>query len=411
MSHLTSSLDIAAQISSSRAAQRKAKLLQIEKEQKQEDAEALKLTEEQRDTLLQSFSSVKFEFSDLDGMKWSNSALRTRAVPRLDSTSDVIPQFLNLQGHGPRRARAQSLFYPSSPSMTSPSPHSSYFPVHDTPLPKASRGSEALAVLNNMELSITYDFEKTVRAAVSPIKSNFDTVKPPVSVRDRDSRPPTKQQRRRSDASRQRRSRSPARVLFDSERSTLKPQRTLEAGAEGSSPSYSDGAPIERQSTNPKRSLTRTYSQAEITFGVSPTVATEVSRAQKSLGVPEVTETENCWMIFTEDEILESDLVGTIRFSPPVRRGGESKFQAFANPWSVVTPKRATVNALIEEEEEEADGQATLMTPTPDRFCGAGDYLVDIKTPVPQSRTRCDSSVLKRKRQANESQTEAIDEQ
>lgn len=83
----------------SRAAQRKQRLLEIEKEQHLEDAEALKMTEvgiffltslipayrlqslqEQRQILLRSFTSVKVEFSDLDGLKWTHSALRKRMV-------------------------------------------------------------------------------------------------------------------------------------------------------------------------------------------------------------------------------------------------------------------------------------------------------------------------------------------
>lgn len=87
--------------SMSRAAQRKQRLLEIEKEQHLEDAEALKMTEvcallyahscrvlsympvtrqEQRQILFRSFTSVKVEFSDLDGLKWTHSALRKRMV-------------------------------------------------------------------------------------------------------------------------------------------------------------------------------------------------------------------------------------------------------------------------------------------------------------------------------------------
>ncbi|KAJ7165454.1 hypothetical protein C8R43DRAFT_1232547 [Mycena crocata] len=53
----------------SRATLRKQQLQEMENEQRIEDAEALKLTEEQRTSLLHSFSSVKFEWSDLDGMR------------------------------------------------------------------------------------------------------------------------------------------------------------------------------------------------------------------------------------------------------------------------------------------------------------------------------------------------------
>ncbi|GLB39353.1 hypothetical protein LshimejAT787_0605150 [Lyophyllum shimeji] len=61
-------------VHTTRAAQRKQRLIQIENEMRQEDAEALKMTEEERETLLRSFTSVKVEFSDLDGLAWPASA-------------------------------------------------------------------------------------------------------------------------------------------------------------------------------------------------------------------------------------------------------------------------------------------------------------------------------------------------
>ncbi|TFK68029.1 hypothetical protein BDN72DRAFT_65468 [Pluteus cervinus] len=63
----------------SRAAQRKRRLEDIEREQRREEIAALKMTEEQREALQRSFESVKVEFSDLDGQKWSQSILRTRS--------------------------------------------------------------------------------------------------------------------------------------------------------------------------------------------------------------------------------------------------------------------------------------------------------------------------------------------
>jgi len=60
----------------SRAEQRKRRLRELETEQAAEEAEALKMTEEQRQTLLKSFTSVKVEFTDLDGLRWSQTALR-----------------------------------------------------------------------------------------------------------------------------------------------------------------------------------------------------------------------------------------------------------------------------------------------------------------------------------------------
>jgi len=61
--------------SMSRAAQRRLRLLEAEKQQRLEDLEALKMTEEQRQILWRSFRSVKVEFCDLDGLSWTRSAL------------------------------------------------------------------------------------------------------------------------------------------------------------------------------------------------------------------------------------------------------------------------------------------------------------------------------------------------
>ncbi|KAF5380187.1 hypothetical protein D9615_006184 [Tricholomella constricta] len=57
----------------SRAAQRKLRLMEIENEMRLEEAEALKMTEEQRQILIRSFTSVKVEFSDLDGLARNTS--------------------------------------------------------------------------------------------------------------------------------------------------------------------------------------------------------------------------------------------------------------------------------------------------------------------------------------------------
>ncbi|TFK22479.1 hypothetical protein FA15DRAFT_671453 [Coprinopsis marcescibilis] len=64
--------------SNSRAEQRRQKLLDAEREQQAEELEALKMTEEQFHTLKRSFMSVKFEFYDLDGLRWTPSALYSR---------------------------------------------------------------------------------------------------------------------------------------------------------------------------------------------------------------------------------------------------------------------------------------------------------------------------------------------
>ncbi|KIM79152.1 hypothetical protein PILCRDRAFT_823731 [Piloderma croceum F 1598] len=60
--------------SSERAHIRQFQLKRIEQEQLLEEKEALKMTEEERQTLLSSFSSVKTEFCDLDGLSWADSS-------------------------------------------------------------------------------------------------------------------------------------------------------------------------------------------------------------------------------------------------------------------------------------------------------------------------------------------------
>ena len=94
----------------SRAEQRKQRLRELESEQAAEEAEALKMTEvsgpsyshfailivvfecqEQRQTLLKSFSSVKVEFTDLDGLRWSQTALRKFPVCYLSTHCEGVP--------------------------------------------------------------------------------------------------------------------------------------------------------------------------------------------------------------------------------------------------------------------------------------------------------------------------------
>ncbi|KAJ7099261.1 hypothetical protein B0H15DRAFT_927782 [Mycena belliarum] len=74
-------------LSTSRAAQRKQRLLELENEQRIEDAEALKMTEEQRLSLFHSFRSVKFEWSDLDGMR----SVRRRYNAPINARVDLRP--------------------------------------------------------------------------------------------------------------------------------------------------------------------------------------------------------------------------------------------------------------------------------------------------------------------------------
>ena len=89
------------QLQASRTEQRKQRLLEVERELAAEEAEALKLTEvrcpklflvpcfhllqlqEQRQLLLQPFKAVKAEFADLDGLCWTQTALRKFQVNTL----------------------------------------------------------------------------------------------------------------------------------------------------------------------------------------------------------------------------------------------------------------------------------------------------------------------------------------
>ncbi|KAJ3563701.1 hypothetical protein NP233_g8771 [Leucocoprinus birnbaumii] len=57
---------------------RQYRLLELEREQHMEDADGLVMTEEQRQALFDSFESVKLEFHDLDGLRWTQTALRRR---------------------------------------------------------------------------------------------------------------------------------------------------------------------------------------------------------------------------------------------------------------------------------------------------------------------------------------------
>ncbi|KAJ7496464.1 hypothetical protein FB451DRAFT_1207869 [Mycena latifolia] len=80
-----------ADLAPSRAAQRKQRLLELENEQRIEDAEALKMTEEQRLTLFHSFRSVKFEWSDLDGMRSVRPRYNSPPPPRLHLLQPQTP--------------------------------------------------------------------------------------------------------------------------------------------------------------------------------------------------------------------------------------------------------------------------------------------------------------------------------
>lgn len=120
---------------SSRAAQRKLKLLEIEKEQRLEEAEALKMTEDQRQTLFRSFTSVKVEFSDLDGLTWH--------VPRPHAPSRTMPP-----------APVHTNSHPRAPSSAPPLPP-----------------GLAFVVLTNADLA-SFSPEDTIRVSAASSRSH-----------------------------------------------------------------------------------------------------------------------------------------------------------------------------------------------------------------------------------------------
>ncbi|KAJ3761966.1 hypothetical protein EV360DRAFT_29531, partial [Lentinula raphanica] len=129
--------------STTRAAQRKARLMQIEYQQQLEDMEALRMSEEQAYTLMQSFSDVKVEFCDLDGLQWSGSALRKRAVSvsrpdpspgrTVRAVVSPVKAVLELQKHGAPSGRDLDSRPPAKQRRRSRSPVKGAFNKLETP--------------------------------------------------------------------------------------------------------------------------------------------------------------------------------------------------------------------------------------------------------------------------------------
>nr|GAT48629.1 predicted protein [Mycena chlorophos] len=111
----------------SRAAQRRQRLLEMENEQRLEELEGLKMTEEQRLILFHSFRSVKFEWSDLDGMRY---------VRRRYNSPPVQP---------PSRARSPA----TAPSSPRPPP----LQLHPPSPPPRPQSAEALQTVTNRQTS------------------------------------------------------------------------------------------------------------------------------------------------------------------------------------------------------------------------------------------------------------------
>ncbi|KAJ6464255.1 hypothetical protein C8R47DRAFT_1237571 [Mycena vitilis] len=156
----------------SRAAQRKQRLLDLENEQRLEDAEALKFTEEQRLSLFLSFRSVKFEWSDLDGMRSVRRRYNVLLVclppPRSPPTTAYAPPHHG-HAHGqphPYARRAPALPRLSTPSLPTLSlPTFSHAPL-TTPssltAPAPPPPSHAYAVLTNAPLA-SFGKDDTIR--------------------------------------------------------------------------------------------------------------------------------------------------------------------------------------------------------------------------------------------------------
>lgn len=68
---------------SQRSRQRMNEIQAYAEELRQQEAMAFSMSENERQILLRSFASVKFEFSDLDGLTWSPSLARRRYYPNV----------------------------------------------------------------------------------------------------------------------------------------------------------------------------------------------------------------------------------------------------------------------------------------------------------------------------------------
>ncbi|KAG6865546.1 hypothetical protein C0991_001550 [Blastosporella zonata] len=146
-----------------RAAQRKLKQLEIEKEQRMEEVEALKMTEEQRQILQRSFSSVKVEFSDLDGLSWRQ---KPQAWVNSPEQPFVVLTNADLASFGPHetiRASASSRPRPrtsiSSPNISSrplispPQTSPTLTHAHSTSLASLSSSTETITAILNKHLA------------------------------------------------------------------------------------------------------------------------------------------------------------------------------------------------------------------------------------------------------------------
>ncbi|KAG6829891.1 hypothetical protein H0H92_003024 [Tricholoma furcatifolium] len=137
-----------------RAAQRRLKQLEMENEQLIEDAEALKMTDEQRLILHRSFSSVKVEFSDLDGLTWQAQQPPLTVLTNTD--------------HDTIRPRPHPRTSISSPNLSSPSTDTINALLHNHRTSSARSRSPIKGLFPSSSLDpYESDSERTIRGVQS----------------------------------------------------------------------------------------------------------------------------------------------------------------------------------------------------------------------------------------------------
>ncbi|KAG5641579.1 hypothetical protein DXG03_004692 [Asterophora parasitica] len=174
----------------SRAAMRKQRLLEMENEMRLEEAEALKMTEEQRQILFRSFTSVKVEFSDLDGL--ARNANGSQHIPRAcvpppNPTVQLHPpdhafviltnaDLANFAPHETIRASVGSRPKPRS-STSSPdlSARARLFPGSSPPLKQSSLAFTPSSYLSSSAATIKAILSRKTPRSRSPIRGIFPT--------------------------------------------------------------------------------------------------------------------------------------------------------------------------------------------------------------------------------------------
>ncbi|KAF7312582.1 hypothetical protein MIND_00272300 [Mycena indigotica] len=180
----------------SRAAQRKQRLLELENEQRLEDLEALKMTEEQRLILFHSFRSVKFEWSDLDGMRYIRRRYNSPPVypsTQNRSSAPTSPRPPPLQLHppsppcSPPRNQPCETFVVLTNRHTSPSPENSCvrpapimvpFPQTPVPFPNAeSAPASPTPTITPRDAAWGTSLECTAEPTAKPVRTAKSTLR------------------------------------------------------------------------------------------------------------------------------------------------------------------------------------------------------------------------------------------